>query len=121
MASGVESKLVVGLISGTSVDAIDAALVRIGDAGGRGERRRIELLASSETPFAPDLRRAIFAHFPPRRGSVASLAALDVALGEAFAAATLDLLVQADVDPRAVDLVGSHGQTVYHAPRPPGR
>ena len=121
MTRHVRDRLVVGLISGTSVDAIDAALVRIGDAGERGERRRIELLASSETPFAPELRRAIFAHFPPRRGSVASLAALDVALGEAFAAATLDLLTRAGTDPRAVDLIGSHGQTVYHAPRPPGR
>ena len=120
MARKVESRLVVGLISGTSVDAIDAALVRIGAAGEPGARLRIELLASLETPFAPELRRAIFAHFPPRRGSVASLAALDVALGEAFAAATLDLLARAGTDPRAVDLIGSHGQTVYHAARPRG-
>jgi len=100
------------------VDAIDAALVRIADAEAR---RRIELLASGETPFPPALRRAIFALFPPHRGSVAAQAALDVALGEAFAAAALDLLARAGVAPDDVDLIGSHGQTVYHATRPTGR
>src|SRR5205807_6445725 len=88
---GRPSRLVAGLISGTSVDAIDAALVRVAD---EGARRRIELLDSAETPFPPALRRAIFALFPPHRGSVGAQAALDVALGEAFAAAALDLLAQ---------------------------
>ena len=110
------SRLVVGLISGTSVDAIDAALVRI-EADG-DERRRVELLAASETPFAPTLRRAIFSLFPPHRGSVAAVATLDVLVGDAFAAAALDLLARAGVAPEAVDLIGSHGQTVYHAPDP---
>ncbi len=114
------SRLVIGLISGTSVDAIDAALVRIADADG-GARRRVDLLASSETPFAPALRRAIFDLFPPRRGSVAAVATLNALLGEAFAAAALALLAGSGVDPAAVDLIGSHGQTVYHAPRPPAR
>ncbi len=114
------SRLVIGLISGTSVDAIDAALVRIADADG-GARRRVDLLASSETPFAPALRRAIFDLFPPRRGSVAAVATLDALLGEAFAAAALALLAGSGVDPSEVDLIGSHGQTVYHAPHPPAR
>lgn len=111
------SRLVVGLISGTSVDAIDAALVRVADAAD-GARRRVELLAATETPFAPALRAAIFDLFPPHRGSVAAAATLDVLLGEAFARAALDLLAGAGIDPADVDLIGSHGQTVYHAARP---
>ena len=115
--SGAATRLVVGLMSGTSVDAIDAALVRIGP-GAVPERRRIELVAQRETPFDPALRAAIFDLFPPNTGTIPRLAQLDVLLGEAFAAATLALLAEAGVAPEAVDLIGSHGQTVYHAPHP---
>jgi anhydro-N-acetylmuramic acid kinase len=110
-----ESRLVLGLMSGTSVDAIDAALVRIAPAEG-GRRRQIEILATAERTYPAGLRRAIFQLFPPGRGSVAALARLDVQLGESFAAAALALLGQAGVAPAMVDLIGSHGQTVYHAP-----
>ncbi len=113
-------RLIVGLISGTSVDAIDAALVRVADGDG-GARRQIDLLAAAETPFDAALRAAIFDLFPPRRGSVAALARLDVRLGEAFAAAALDLLAGVGVPPDAVDLIGSHGQTVFHEARPARR
>ncbi|CAA9559490.1 MAG: Anhydro-N-acetylmuramic acid kinase [uncultured Thermomicrobiales bacterium] len=111
-------RLVVGLMSGTSVDAIDAALVRIAPTAG-GDRRRVELIAQSATPFDPALRAAIFDLFPPNTGTIARLAQLDALLGEAFAAATLDLLAGAGIAPEAVDLIGSHGQTVYHAPHAP--
>ena len=115
--SGAATRLVVGLMSGTSVDAIDAALVRIGP-GEHPERRRIELIAQRETPFDPALRAAIFDLFPPNTGTIARLAQLDVLIGEAFAAATLALLDGAGIAPEEVDLIGSHGQTVYHAPHP---
>lgn len=110
-------RLVVGLMSGTSVDAIDAALVRIAPIAD-GKRRRVELIAQSATPFDPALRAAIFDLFPPNSGTIARLAQIDVLLGEAFAAATLGLLASAGITPVEVDLIGSHGQTVYHAPRP---
>ncbi len=114
------SRLVVGLMSGTSVDAIDAALVRIGP-GINAERRRIELVAQRETPFDPALRAAIFDLFPPNTGTIARLAQLDVLIGEAFAVATLAMLADAGIAPGDVDLIGSHGQTVYHAPHPEAR
>lgn len=110
-------RLVVGLMSGTSVDAIDAALVRIASTAD-GKRRRVGLIAQSATPFEPALRDAIFDLFPPNTGTIARLAQIDVLLGEAFAAATLDLLTRAGITPDEVDLIGSHGQTVYHAPHP---
>ena len=111
------TRLVVGLMSGTSVDAIDAALIRIGPDSDP-ERRRIELVTQRETPFDPALRAAIFDLFPPNTGTIARLAQLDVLIGEAFAAATLAMLAEAGIVPEAVDLIGSHGQTVYHAPHP---
>jgi len=111
-------RLVVGLMSGTSVDAIDAALVRIRPTAD-GQRRKVALVVKGETLFDPALRTAIFDLFPPTEGTIARLAQIDVLLGEAFASATLDLLASAGVDPAEVDLIGSHGQTVYHAPHPP--
>jgi anhydro-N-acetylmuramic acid kinase len=111
------SRLIVGLMSGTSVDAIDAALVRIGP-GASPDRRQVALIAQRETPFDPALRAAIFALFPPNTGTIARLAQLDVLIGEAFAAATLAMLDEAGVAPEEIDLIGSHGQTVYHAPHP---
>lgn len=111
-------RLVLGLMSGTSVDAIDVALARIGP-GDDGARRRVEVVASGESPFDPALRRAIFDTFPPNLGTIPRLAQLDALIGEAFAAAALDLLGQAGVAPERVDLIGSHGQTVFHAPHPP--
>lgn len=111
-------RLVLGLMSGTSVDAIDAALAWVGLADG-GARRRVEVVAAGETPFDPALRRAIFDAFPPHTGSIPRLAQLDVLIGEAFAAAALALLDRAGIAPERVDLIGSHGQTLYHAPHPP--
>jgi anhydro-N-acetylmuramic acid kinase len=113
-----ESKVVLGLMSGTSVDGIDAALVRIRTADG-GQRRQVEVLATGETPFAPAVQRAVFDLFPPNPAPVAALARLDVVLGEAFAAAALALIHEAGLTPPRIDLIGSHGQTIYHAPHPP--
>jgi anhydro-N-acetylmuramic acid kinase len=111
-------RLVLGLMSGTSVDAIDVAVARI-RATEDGARRRVEVVAAGDRPFEPALRRAIFDSFPPNSGSIPRLAQLDVLIGEAFAAAALDVLAQAGIAPERVDLIGSHGQTVFHAPHPP--
>ena len=110
-------RLVLGLMSGTSVDAIDVALARVALAEG-GARRRVEVVAAGESPFDPALRRAIFDTFPPQVGSIPRLAQLDVLIGEAFAAAALALLAREGIAVEEVDLIGSHGQTVFHAPRP---
>lgn len=110
-------RLVLGLMSGTSVDAIDVALARIAVTEG-GARRRVEMVAAGETPFDPALRAAIFASFPPNTGSIPRLAQLDVLIGEAFGAAALALLARAGIAPEEVDLIGSHGQTIFHAPHP---
>lgn len=110
-------RLVLGLMSGTSVDAIDVAVARIAVAKG-GVRRRVEVVAAGERQFDPALRGAIFDAFPPNTGSIPRLAQLDVLIGEAFAAAALDVLTEAGIAPEQVDLIGSHGQTVFHAPHP---
>jgi anhydro-N-acetylmuramic acid kinase len=108
---------VIGLMTGTSADAVDAALVRF-DGSGIEATHTIE--AYRETPLDAALRREVLevasaTTLPPER-----LMRLDAALGELYAAAVLELLGAAGADPRSVDAIGSHGQTVRHVPRNAG-
>ena len=107
-------RLVIGLMTGTSADAIDAALVRL---EGLGADCRHTLVAYRETPLEPALRREILDVAAAQSLAPERLMRLDAALGERYAAAVLELLAEAGVDPRAVAAIGSHGQTVRHLPR----
>ncbi len=100
---------VVGLMSGTSVDAIDAALV---DVAEDGDTLRAHLLAYTETPHDPLLRRRILRLCQGGPAPIAEVADIHVRLGERFGAAAAALCDGARVRP---DLVASHGQTVWHA------
>lgn len=102
--------IVIGLISGTSVDGIDAALV---DIRGRESDLQVELLAAATYPYPQELRARILAVCGGAAISMAELAELDDAIAEQFALAALAIKGE-----RSVELIGSHGQTVYH--RPPG-
>ncbi len=102
---------VAGLMSGTSADGVDAAIV---DLAGR----RVEVLAFSTTPYPPRLRRQVLAlSDPPETGRVDDLCHLNVVLGEVFADALLAACDEGGLPPGSIDLVGSHGQTVCHLPR----
>ena len=108
-----EERLVIGLMSGTSVDGIDAALVRIRGAG-PGVQITTEHFAVY--PFAPEARQAIFSLFRPETANVQQLCQINFVIGELFAQAALQLMQEAGVTPQQVDLIGSHGQTVWHEP-----
>jgi len=99
----------VGLMAGTSLDGIDAALVRI---EGAGDAIRVETLATHYQPYTPDERAGLMRLL--ESGNLADLCAWDAYLGERFAQAALAVIQRAA--PPRVDFVGSHGQTVWHAP-----
>jgi len=107
--------IVVGLMSGTSVDGIDAAVVDIPD-----DVRRLRLLAFVSVPFAPPLRERIFRAFRPETSSVDELCRLNFDLGEAFADAALQAIAVASLTTNDVGLIGLHGQTVWHDVAPDG-
>lgn len=109
------SRLVIGLMSGTSADGVDAALCRI---HGSGLDTRVEQLAFVCLPFAEDVRRRILALAGGETGGAHELLMMGVLLGHLYAQACLEVCRVAGVAPGAVDLVGSHGQTVWHAPAP---
>lgn len=108
--------LVIGLMSGTSLDGIDAALVEFTGSVAEPQWR---IRAFVDIPYDAAQRAAI--HDGIVRGSAASLCRLNVDIGEWFAAGALRLLNEADVEPTDVMVIGSHGQTLWHEPPAAGR
>jgi anhydro-N-acetylmuramic acid kinase len=114
----VSPRRVVGLISGTSADGIDAALVEL---DGAGETTRARVLDFRTVPFDPDHRARVLAL---KEARAEELLRVHVRLGEEFARAALDLITRARRQGVEVHLIGSHGQTARHHPRaaePDGR
>jgi anhydro-N-acetylmuramic acid kinase len=105
---------VVGLMSGTSLDGVDAVLARI---EGSGADLSVEQAAFVHTPYPEALRTRVRAA-ATNRASVAEVARLHVRLAHAYAAAVDGVLEEAGCSREAVDLVGCHGQTVQHHPEP---
>jgi anhydro-N-acetylmuramic acid kinase len=100
--------IVAGVMSGTSADGINVALVRI---QGRGFRSRVELLAHYEFPYPPEVRKAVLAAMNASSARVADLARLNFRLGELYAKAVEAAQRRAHLE---CELVGCHGQTLYH-------
>jgi len=100
--------IVAGVMSGTSADGINVALVRI---QGRGFRSRLELLAHYQFPYPKDVRRAVLAAMNAKAASVADLSRLNFLLGELYADAVRAAQRRARLE---CELVGCHGQTLYH-------
>src|ERR1700735_4909023 len=99
-----------GLISGTSLDAIDAALVDFDVAP-------LRILATSATPFEPHLKRRISALIDQAdRVALDEIGQIDVELGRAFARAALALMERARINADRVAAIGKHGQTLRHRP-----
>jgi anhydro-N-acetylmuramic acid kinase len=96
---------VAGLISGTSVDGIDVAVVDIGDS--------IQVVAWRTVPYAPEVREAILS-VSNATTNTASIARLNFLLGELFAEAVKKSGVPLDT----IQLIGSHGQTIFHEGEP---
>jgi anhydro-N-acetylmuramic acid kinase len=106
--------IVAGVMSGTSADGIDVALVHIAGskAHGRGARgHTIRLLGHMHFPYAAKVRAGILAAMNAEQARVADLARLNFLLGELYADAVL--VAQRRFSVKA-DLVGCHGQTLYH-------
>jgi anhydro-N-acetylmuramic acid kinase len=110
-----QTKLVVGLMSGTSLDGIDAVLLRV---SGTGSTTRFKQLSFVERPFPPGLRKRLLQNSVPETSRVDEIAQLNVLLAELYADAVTDVAQKAGVMTRRIDLIGSHGQTIHHLPKP---
>lgn len=103
----------IGLISGTSTDGIDAALVEI---TGRGLESRLRLLRFSTYPYPRELRPRLVRL--THEGRVGELSRLNVYVGELFARAAIRIAKEARLPLNEIHLIGSHGQTICHQPEP---
>jgi anhydro-N-acetylmuramic acid kinase len=99
----------IGLMSGTSMDAIDAALVRF-------DEDAPQLIAHFSQPLPAEIRPAIMRLAAGQPVTAAIIGALDAQMGKCFADAVLMLLHHAKIDPDTITAIGSHGQTLFHSP-----
>jgi anhydro-N-acetylmuramic acid kinase len=103
----------IGLMSGTSADGVDAALVKI---MGKALDCKIKLIAFKKFPFSKGLRELIHKASTPEYGRVDLICRLNFLIGELFAEAALEIVKIAGYTMKTIDLIGSHGQTIYHEP-----
>src|SRR5215831_17952573 len=104
-------RFAVGLISGTSADGIDAALVRL---TGPPEQVRVDLVEFATMPYSPAVRKRVLRAAGGELIGVAEVSDLNFLLGGLFAKAALEVCRRAGVPSRALAVIGSHGQTVFH-------
>lgn len=107
--------VVVGLMSGTSLDGIDAAIVRI---HGSGFEASVELLHYYNKPYEPELRQRLRDLCSEENSNSAAVCGMNAYLGYQFGAAVLEAVADAGMRIDEVDLVSSHGQTIWHQPIP---
>ena len=104
---------VVGMMSGTSVDGVDAALIELTREGGAP---RVKLLAFENIPYPQGVRERVFELFRPETSTVDRIGYMNFLLGELYARAALSVIAKAGLTSADVDLIGSHGQTIWHEP-----
>jgi len=105
---------IIGLMSGTSLDGLDVALCRI---AGSGPATSVTLERFMTVPYDDSFKDEVRAIFAKRQIDFEQLCLLNPYIGRLHGQMVLDALREWHVDPAAVDIVASHGQTVYHAPR----
>ena len=106
-------RVAVGLMSGTSADGVDAAVIA---TRGTGLSLKYRLIGMHERPYPPALRKRVLETMAPARVSVESICQLNFELAEFFAAAAIEAIDKSGLPRAKVTVVGSHGQTVCHLP-----
>jgi anhydro-N-acetylmuramic acid kinase len=109
-------RTVIGLMSGTSGDGITAAVTKI---AGNYATTELSVVSYETYLYDKDFRQRIFDIFDPETSSVNAICEMNFEIGQKLAEAALNVAKKAGVSMSEVDLIGSHGQTIYHIPRPP--
>lgn len=109
-----DTRLVIGLMSGTSCDGIDAALVRI---SGSGLESRVQELGFVSIPYERAFRERLLLLAQGHSGGSEELLMVSVRLGELFVLAARKVCDLGSIPYDSIDLIGSHGHTLYHIPQ----
>ncbi len=107
------NKLAIGLMSGTSLDGVDAALVEI---SGCGTNTKINQLGFITFPFPPGLKDLLLENSTPNRGNVTDICRLNFLIPLIYVDAIKALCKKTKIPLSKIDLIGSHGQTIHHLP-----
>lgn len=107
-------RIIIGLMSGTSVDGLDVALCKF---SGSGTTTEIEILHFETVAYHNDYRQEIKSVFSKHTVDLEKVCLLNGWIATQHAAIINECLVKWAVDPSTVDLIASHGQTIYHAPK----
>ncbi len=106
-----ESRNIIGLMSGTSCDGIDACLA---DISGNGLSTKVDIIGFETYPYNNEIRRLIFEASCKETGTVDKICQLNFTLGKLFADAARQIAGKLSIPLSEIDIVGSHGQTIYH-------
>lgn len=106
-------KHVVGLMSGTSLDGIDAALVSISEEAGAIQ---VKPLHFTTLAFSEEIREKILKLCDPKQARIEDISSMNMLLGELFADAAIKVVTEAKKTMDDIDLISSHGQTIFHQP-----
>jgi anhydro-N-acetylmuramic acid kinase len=106
------SELFIGIMSGTSADSVDTVLLSISE-------EEIKSLGSYSHPIPEKVKHSIYELVNSTNLDKENLKALDIDLGEIFAEAVNELLIQEGVSSKTIQAIGSHGQTIKHSPNLP--
>ena len=107
-------RFIIGLMSGTSLDGLDVALCAI---KGAGLQTKVQVRQFETVPYQEPFKQAVRTVFAKKDIDFQKLVLLNVEVAELHARIVLDCLEQWGIPPDNIDLVASHGQTVFHAPR----
>ena len=109
-----EKKYVIGLMSGTSVDAVDAALVEI---TGNGYSTKINLIGYIEFPYPDGFKEFVLRNSTKDSSNVEEICKLNFLIPQFYNEAINKLCNELSFDKRKINLIGSHGQTIHHLPQ----
>lgn len=109
-----DEKIAIGLMSGTSLDGLDIALCRF---SGNGLQTKFSLLQFTTIPYDDTFKQEVKAVFACRDADLEKVCLLNAYIGTYHAELVLQALTDWNIDPKTVDFIASHGQTIYHAPK----
>ncbi|MBE8712911.1 anhydro-N-acetylmuramic acid kinase [Sphingobacterium hungaricum] len=109
-----KERLIIGLMSGTSLDGLDIALCKI---SGSGKRTKLALIEFKTSPFDEEFRNSVRSVFAKKNVDLELLCQLNASVALKHAELILEALKEWNILPQAVDAIASHGQTIYHAPQ----
>ncbi len=112
---GKESRVIIGLMSGTSADGVDASIVRI---RGHAKDSKIELIHHYHYEYPKEIKELIYRLFDIEKTNIPFLSSMNFLLGEIFADTAIEAIKESGLSQNDIDLIASHGQTVFHSPYP---